>query len=158
MEYRNANCDIAIARDIFAALEDRPGRIECEIALARITRQRACVNLSEDNTLTQLLVEAKHYGLEATEVQLLCEICRLACSGKNVYEDLFLFLEQAKAGAQRLGDKWLMAESSRVAGTVAEAWGDYISALQAYSSALELYRGAKAQSPLLPIKAVEADI
>ncbi|CAE6473464.1 unnamed protein product [Rhizoctonia solani] len=157
MEYTNAGCDIAIARDLFIALEDRAGRIECDIILARIAHKRA-EESQDDTALTRLLAEARRHGLAALEVQLLCEICRMGCSEAGLREDSFLPVNQAKAGAQRLGDPRLRAESLRTAGLVDEAEGDYLSALQAYSTALEFYRDAKVQSPLSPIKRVETDI
>ncbi|KAJ1302901.1 hypothetical protein OPQ81_003200 [Rhizoctonia solani] len=158
MEYMNASCDTAVARDIYIAIQDRAGRIQCDIVLARIARERAGVSTGEDTKLAQLFDEAKRHRLEAIEVQLLCEICRVACSAKDIREDLTLSVEQAQESAHRLGDTWLKAECLRAAGMVSEARGDHKSALQAYSTSFELYHESKAPSPRSPVKDVEADI
>ncbi|KAF8748919.1 hypothetical protein RHS01_10487 [Rhizoctonia solani] len=111
--------------------------------------------------LRELLSEAKRHQLKATEIKLLCEICQLACTTKDLEGDCFLLSERAKLGAQSLGDMWLKAEASQISGMVNEAKNDLISALQAYSGAIELYQGAssgKANSPITHVKEVEMSI
>ncbi|CAE6490762.1 unnamed protein product [Rhizoctonia solani] len=160
-ECTNASANLAVARNLFTSLEDRAGRIECDMVLARVARQRDSGTLGADSRLREMLAEAKRHRLKTMEIKLLCEICQLACATKDIRDDLFTLSEQAKASAQKLGDLWLKAEASRTSGMVSEAKDDPISALQAYSGALELYRGAKsgkAQSPISPIKEVEMDI
>ncbi|KAG8703716.1 hypothetical protein FRC11_010486 [Ceratobasidium sp. 423] len=160
-EYTNAGANLAVARNLFTSLDDRAGRLECDMVLARLARQRDSGTLGVDSRLKEMLAEAKRHRLKIIEIKLLCEICQLACATKDMRDDLFTLSEQAKTSAQKLGDMWLKAEASRTSGMVSEAKDDPISALQAYSGALELYRGAKsgkAQSPVSPIKDVEMDI
>ncbi|CAE6473615.1 unnamed protein product [Rhizoctonia solani] len=160
-EYVNASSSFLVARDSFTALEDRAGRIECEMMLARLARQQDGGTLEVDSRLRQLLSEAKRYHLKSMEIKLLCEICQLACATKDPAGDLFLLSERAKLSAQQLGDMWLKAETSRISGVVSEAKDDPISALQAYSGALELYQGAKSgkvHSPISHIEEVEMAI
>ncbi|QRW23937.1 hypothetical protein RhiXN_10261 [Rhizoctonia solani] len=117
-EYINASSYFTAALDLFTTLKDRAGSIE---------RQ----NPQAEEKLRELLSEAKRHQLKATEIKLLCEICQLACTTKDLEGDCFLLSERAKLGAQSLGDMWLKAEASRISGMVNEAKNDLISALQA---------------------------
>ncbi|GAB1527520.1 hypothetical protein RhiTH_010695 [Rhizoctonia solani] len=160
-EYINASSYFTAALDLFTTLKDRAGSIECRMMLARLASQRDGKTLEAEEKLRELLSEAKRHQLKATEIKLLCEICQLACTTKDLEGDCFLLSERAKLGAQSLGDMWLKAEASRISGMVNEAKNDLISALQAYSGAIELYQGAssgKANSPITHVKEVEMSI
>ncbi|KAG8703865.1 hypothetical protein FRC09_003893 [Ceratobasidium sp. 395] len=152
-EYHNATSDLTIACDAFKANGDHNNRLECELTLAKILRTR---NGDRDISplLLGLLQDAQNSNARIAEAHILYNLCEIAC-GMNNLAEASSRAEHMKVVAQETGDLWCEATESRALGLINEAGGDSVTALESYSKALGLYRGAAPRSPISPSRDVD---
>ncbi|QRV82745.1 hypothetical protein RhiJN_10760 [Ceratobasidium sp. AG-Ba] len=152
-EHHNASSDLTIACDIFKGIGEHNSRLECELMHAKILRTR---NSGRDITplLSGLLQDAQTHGARIAEVQILYELCDIACQADNL-ADASSRVEHIKLVAQETGDLWCKATEARAVGMINEAGGDPVAALEAYSRAFGMYFGAEPRSPISPTRDLE---
>ncbi|QRV96758.1 hypothetical protein RhiJN_24776 [Ceratobasidium sp. AG-Ba] len=155
-EHHNATSDLTIACDIFKGIGEHDSRLECELMHAKILRTR---NSGRDITplLSGLLQDAQTNGARIAEVQILYELCDIACQADNL-ADASSRAEHIKLVAQETGDLWCKATEARALGMINEAGGDSVAALEAYSRAFGMYFGAEPRSPISPTRELEIGV
>ncbi|KAG9118345.1 hypothetical protein FRC07_007173 [Ceratobasidium sp. 392] len=152
-EYHNAISDLTIACDIFKGNGDHDNRLECELMLAKI-RRNGSGDRAIDPLLQGLLQDAQSNNARIAEAHIIYNMCEIACGSNNIAEASSR-AEHIKVVSQETGDLWCEATESRALGLINEAGGDPVTALQSYSKALGLYRGATPRSPVSPSRDVE---